>query len=87
MSEDGRRIVMAIREDMKKLKLEFLEQLHLKSIQMEELTHTLEALKDRVSKLEERVEDSEAYERKDTLIISGANIPSVAPGKNCVLLV
>ena len=72
---------------MKKLKLEFLEQLHLKTIQIEELSHTVKALKDRVSKLEERVEDSEAYERKDTLIISGANIPPVIPGENCVSLV
>ena len=32
--------------------------------------------------LEERIEDAEAYERKDTLVISGKNVPPVVPGQN-----
>ena len=44
-------------------------------------------LKKRVSRLEERVEKAEAYERKDTLVISGKNVSSVVPGENCVPLV
>ena len=41
----------------------------------------------RVSRLEERVEDAEAYERKDTLVITGKNIPPAIPGQNDVNIV
>ena len=78
---------MPRREDMNRMKLEFLEQLNLKKKQIEELTDTVEVLKNILSKLEERVEDAEAYERKDTHVMSGTNIPPVVPGENCVTLV
>lgn len=86
MSEDGRRIVSAIREDIKAMKTEFLAQLNLKTKQIEDLKSEVDLLKDRVSKLEERVEEAEAYERRDSLVISGPNVPPGVPGENCVAL-
>ena len=87
LSEDGKRIVSAIREDMAKLKAEFLDQLNIKTKVIEDLSNEIEILKAKVIKLEEKVEDSEAYERRDTLVISGKNVPPVTPGESCVSIV
>ena len=34
-------------------------------------------------KLEERLEDADAYERRETLIFSGQGTPDVTAGENC----
>ena len=39
-------------------------------------------LKCSISKLEEKIEDAEAYERRDTLVFSGAGIPTAVVGEN-----
>lgn len=86
ISEDGKRIIAALREEIKFMKTEFLEQLHSKNKQIEILTKDVEVLQGRVCALEERVEDAEAYERRDTLVMSGKNIPPVMQDENCVSL-
>ena len=87
LSEDGKRIVLAIREEMQKVKDELLDQLSIKTKEIAELSNEVATLKERVGRLEERVEEAEAYERRDTLVISGKNVPPVVPGENCVPLV
>ena len=51
---------------MTKMKEEFIELLNLKTNVNNDLSREIDKLRTKVSKLEERVEDSEAYERKDT---------------------
>lgn len=87
ISEDGKRIIAALREEINSMKSEFLEQLHTKNNQIEGLVKEVEMLRGRVGKLEERVEDAEAYERRDTLVMSGKSVPPVVAGENCVSLV
>lgn len=50
---------------------------------VDNLTKEVTFLRGRVAKLEERVEDSEAYERRDCLVFSGNDIPDATTGENC----
>ena len=45
------------------------------------------SLKNKVEKLEERIESNDAYERRDTVIISGSQVPAPAAGENCTQIV
>lgn len=44
-------------------------------------------LKKQIANLEERIEDSEAYERRDALIISGSKVPPARENEDCVQVV
>ena len=46
------------------------------------LQREVASLKKTVTKLEEKVEENDAYERRDTLIISGKKVPIVQNGEN-----
>ena len=87
LSEDGKRIVLAIREEMQEVKDELLDQLSIKTKEIEELSNKVATLKERVGRFEERVEEAEVYERRGTLVISGKNVPPIVAGENCVPLV
>ena len=87
LSEDGRRIVAAIRDDFNKLKKDLLQQLSDKSAQIDSLNDEVKNLKMTVSKMESKIDDADAYERRDTLIISGEEVPVVTPGENCTDIV
>ena len=82
ISEDGKRIVLAMREDFERMKKEFIEQLQEKTERIETLTSEVAQLKEKVNSLEAKVDDAEAYERRDTLVFSGEGIPPVEPGEN-----
>ena len=45
------------------------------------------ALRKQIVKLEERIEDGEAYERRDALIISGSKLPPARENEDCVQVV
>ena len=87
LSEDGRRIVIAIRDEIEKLRKEFAVQLQEKTTQIHELNKEVTFHKEKINKLEEKIDDAEAYERKDALVFSGEGIPSVEPGENCTTVV
>ena len=82
ISEDGKRIVAAIREDFEKLKKEFIERMQEKNTQIETLNKEVTFLKEKVNKLEEKIDDAEAYERRDVLVMSGEAIPPVEAGES-----
>ena len=53
------------------------------------LTEQLKNAKDRLNKLEERIENNDSYERRDTLVLSGSKIlapPTPAKDENIVQL-
>ena len=87
ISEDGKRIVAAIRLELEKIKVDFVKQINDKMSQIESLTEEVNKLNDKVNKLEEKVEEAEAYERKDSLIFSGEEIPPATPGENCTTVI
>ena len=44
-------------------------------------------LKDRISKLEERIQCNDSYERRDTLVFPDSTIPTPSNSENCTQLV
>ena len=97
-TKDGREIksaLLAFVEDFKaqfndmfvEMKNEFLEITRSKDNRIQELEDEVTLLKNQLSKFEEKIEDQDAYERRDTLIISGDNVPVVTPNENCSQLV
>ena len=51
------------------------------------LERSVSTLKTQVQKMEEQLDDQEAYERKNTVIISGAAVPAVSANENVTQLV
>ena len=58
------------------LRSEFLNSLEEKDKKINEVQSEVSVLKKHISKLEERIEDSEAYERRDAIIVSGSKVPA-----------
>ena len=87
LSEDGKRIVAAIRHEIEKIKQEFLHQINEKNLLNDSLKKEVTKLNDKVNKLEEKVDETEAYERRDSLIFSGDAIPPFTVGENCSAIV
>ena len=87
LSEDGKKIVMAIREDFEKVRAELVKELSEKSAEIKTLNEEMNKLRIKVNKLEEKVDDAEAYERRDTLVFSGEAIPQASDDDNCTSIV
>ena len=97
-TKDGREMketLTAFYEDLKSefvrmmevMKNEFMELYKVKDAQIDQLNGDVHVLQNRILKLEERLEDQEAYERRDTLIFSGDKIPTSNQNENCANLV
>ena len=69
------------------LKSEFLKVCEEQSEQILKLSTEVSDLKKQVSSLEEKIDEQDAYERRDTLIFSGSSIPVFNAGENCPELV
>ena len=44
-------------------------------------------LKQQVSKLEQKIEDNDSYERRDIFVLSGTSLPHISNRENCPQLV
>ena len=93
-SKDGKSLktaFMSFLEDFPKQLLEMFQSMKEDNLAKDQKISSLETtvadLTRRVSKLEENVDDQEAYERRDTLVISGKKLPQVSQDENCPLLV
>lgn len=82
LSAEGRKIVSAIKMEIKKIHEDFLSKLEEKNREILVLKGDVSYLRGRVSQLEERIDDADAYERRDTLIISGEGLPPVVEDEN-----
>jgi hypothetical protein len=90
LSKDGKLIVEAITRKFDELTLRFSEmkeefraEIAKKDEQVSGLQEEVDALKLKVSGMEEKVDDADAYERRDTLIFSGSSVPLVTEDENC----
>lgn len=83
LSEEGKLIVAAISEQLDLMRGEIIDKLEEKDAQISTLQEEVAVLKTSYSRLEERIDDADAYERRDTILISGSAIPSVTVGENC----
>lgn len=83
LSEDGRLIVEAIVVHLDIMKESFSKQLAEKIKEVDGLNLEVNSLKVKVAKLEEKIDDGDAYERRDTIVFSGGAVPQVSDGENC----
>ena len=97
-SKDGKAIVPAILSLFQNLqdsfttmldsfKQEFVSLLNEKDEKISALTTKVSVLEKHVERLEERIDDNDTYERRDTLIISGKKVPPSQQNENCFELV
>ena len=54
---------------------------------MRTLKGTITKLQTRVMELEEQIDAAEAYERRDTVVLSGPTVPPAQVGENCINIV
>ena len=92
-SKDGKALLPTLvslfktfEDTMKKMfdsmKLDLLEKIENKDSKIRDLEEEVFILKNTVGKLEDRIEDNDAYERRDTIIVSGKSIPAHSDGEN-----
>lgn len=87
LSEDGKLIVDAINRHLLEMKQEFIEKLEEKNKLVDDLRIEVDTLKLKVSNMEEKLDDADAYERRDTLLFSGSDVPHGSDGENCANIV
>ena len=76
-----------MRVEMQEMKSHFKEILPRKNEEISELHGEIKTLKIKVKEMENVMDDNEAYERRDTVVISGAGLPIVERGENCCEIV
>ena len=76
-----------INENFTKFREEILGILTEKDVQISELRSEVNTLKKTVSKLEDQLDDNDAYERRDTLIFSGSSVPQCRDEENVSQLI
>ena len=86
MSEDGRKIITFMENRFDSLERRFTEMLSAKNKEISALQDKVNSLTTEVDKLRSLMDDSDAYERKDTIIISGNALPVFVQGENCSLI-
>ena len=65
------------------LKQAFDVKINEQAIKITDLQATVDLLSVKLSKIEKKCEDEDAYKRRDVVVISGAKIPLVSPHENC----
>ena len=75
------------RSKMEEQSKEFTELLKSKNAEITSLNQQVNGLRLKVERLESNLDDADAYERKDTIIISGSGLPISGTGENCVQVV
>lgn len=87
-SEEQRTIIASlIKHEVESVTTELLKQLQVKANRVDELHHEVQSLKKRVVTLEDKSEDNEAYERRDTVVISGSDIPPASDNEDTAKVV
>ena len=87
LSEEGKAIVSILTTHLDLMRQEFANLLKEKDKKIDELQLEMITLKTKLHRMEEKVEDADAYERRDTLIFSGEAIPVVTDGEVCSKIV
>ena len=82
LSSDGKLIVEAIQNDIKLLKDHFSEMLREKDDSIKLLSEELLLVRKEMSKIKGDIDDSIAYELRDTLVFSGESLPEFTTGEN-----
>ena len=82
LSGDSKRIVKILMREFEFLK----SQISSKNQEIADLKESVGMLQTKVERLEMLVDDADAYERRDTVILTGSALPAYSIGENCVNL-
>ena len=82
LSEDGRLIVTILERKIENILKFFSEEIRKRDDGIDKLEKDVLGLRRNVARLEEKVNDAEAYERRDAVVISGDALPEVTVGEN-----
>ena len=80
-NEDSKILLSVILSKFEELKLEFNTALEAKKQEISELNNEVKNLKSKVSHLESQIDEADSYERRDTLILTGEQIPLYSQGE------
>ena len=83
LTGENKSIVLVIVEEFRKIKIELLDTITERSREVDSLKIDVKELRAKVYELEQCVNQANAYERLDTIIVSGGSIPAFLNGENC----
>ena len=82
-SDISRRITQEINNKFAQFKEEMVALLDSKDSKIASLEEEIASLKKNLAAVDERCDEADAYERRDTVIVSGGELPVPAEGENC----
>ena len=80
---DSKVMMTILLKQFKELREDFVKSSAAKDKEIGLLKNEVKTLKQNLGKLEATIDDQDAYERRDTVIVSGNSLPEVSPGENC----
>ena len=87
LSHDAQTIIAYVQFEFDKMKTEFTAIVNSKNSEIQSLKSEVLDMKLKITKLENLVDESDAYERRDTLIFSGPSVPVVSQDENCSTII
>ena len=87
LSNDQRKIISFFDRKLAMITSDFETKLAIKETKIDQLSTELVELRRKVLALDDKQEDADAYERKDTVIISGSEVPAAADGEDAAQIV
>ena len=91
LSEENQILICYIQEEFLRMKQEIKEEFTTlfgaKLKEVDDLKTEVKTLTEKVSKLEDLIDDADQYERRDCLVLSGPALPTVSTGENCSTIV
>ena len=87
LSVEGKKLVEVFEKKVESLLLEFNRKLSSKDSNISNLELEVATLKKKVTSLENKLEDTEAYERRDTVVVSGSDLPAATEGEDAAAVV
>lgn len=83
LSSEGQAIYQLINKRFTPLCDSLSKKLSVKDARIDKLEQEVSYLRKYILSLEEKIDDSEAYERRDTVILSGSSVPVASDSENC----
>ena len=82
LSRESQLVLELMEVKMREVSEEMNRKLAEKAKVIEQLKNEVTALRKDVVALEDRLEEAEAYERRDTIVLSGTELPAATDGEN-----
>ena len=91
LSSEGKLLATAMQKELAKMKQDYTKMIADKDSVIEDLQQQvaamrtdIDSLQERARKMEDNIDGADAYERRDTIVLSGPSLPVASAGENCV---